>query len=513
MMPALCESTAPVPPPTYTRALAKQPTALHVSALRVVASLHLLALCRLAVQLAQRRCPPPLPKGPGGAPRTYTEESLLLIALLRTLWRLSYQDMHDWLEAWPALALTSGLPRRPDGQPRVPSTAQMCKRAQAGPDPWYTVARMCSAAQVGRPVMLERDVRWAAVAVRVADALAVQAGEVVQVRDRSGRYTVAQELLLAIEQRGATPLFEVLPPAYVQRLLTETAPALLAAWDRRRLSWVEHDIERVLVLEGEDLRGAVPAAARDAWQEATTRLTLAEEQRRLPYLVVAVPTETQARHLGLTLAELEEVVLPALLATPHELEQEVHRVLDVLHGAHTLTVRSAAGDLHLSLGERQWLGDGGRLPAAGAPSEGVQPVNNMPAGAVYTTVVEEETRGALWVPQMAAAQAVTLRFAEGRVETIEATEGAAALEALFARHDGEPRRVSHVGLGLNPHLRRAIGWTLVDEHCHGNLLLALGENRYLGGANASSLNMDVALPMATLLADDRVIVADGRLVV
>jgi hypothetical protein len=43
---------------------------------------------------------PALPARPGGAPRTYREESLLLLALLRTLWWLSYQDMHDWLVAW-----------------------------------------------------------------------------------------------------------------------------------------------------------------------------------------------------------------------------------------------------------------------------------------------------------------------------------------------------------------------------------------------------------------------------
>src|SRR5260370_26720030 len=60
-------------------------------------TLHLLALCYLAVRVAHRRCAPPLHAGPGGAPRTYSEASLLLIGLLRTLWRLSYQDMHDWL--------------------------------------------------------------------------------------------------------------------------------------------------------------------------------------------------------------------------------------------------------------------------------------------------------------------------------------------------------------------------------------------------------------------------------
>ena len=99
-------------------------------------TLHLLDLCRHAVRLAHRRCPPPLPKGPGGAPRTYAEESLLLIALLRILWRLSYQDMHDWLAAWPALALACSLPCRPDAQPRVPSPSQQCKRARlAGAPP------------------------------------------------------------------------------------------------------------------------------------------------------------------------------------------------------------------------------------------------------------------------------------------------------------------------------------------------------------------------------------------
>ena len=56
----------------------------------------------------------PLPKAPGGSPRTYREESLLLIALLKTLWRLSYQDVHDWLRH---------LERRP------PVSGRACYRA------------------------------------------------------------------------------------------------------------------------------------------------------------------------------------------------------------------------------------------------------------------------------------------------------------------------------------------------------------------------------------------------
>src|SRR5881227_908519 len=135
MMPLVVTEQAPVPPPAYHRAQARLGPALHIDALTLVRTLPLLTLCRLAVRLAHRRCPPPLPAGPGGAPRVYREESLLLLALLRTLWRLSYQDMHDWLVAWPALALACGLPWGHDGRPRVPSPSQQCKRGQAAGAP------------------------------------------------------------------------------------------------------------------------------------------------------------------------------------------------------------------------------------------------------------------------------------------------------------------------------------------------------------------------------------------
>ncbi len=97
MTPTLIEDQAPVAPPSFKRAQARQSRALHIDALTLVTTLHLLALCRLAVRLARRRCPPPLPAGKGGRPRSYSEESLLLISLLRTLWRLSVNFGIPWL--------------------------------------------------------------------------------------------------------------------------------------------------------------------------------------------------------------------------------------------------------------------------------------------------------------------------------------------------------------------------------------------------------------------------------
>jgi Transposase DDE domain len=132
MIPACSADQAPVPPPSYHRTTA---SALHLDALTLVTRLHLLEVCRVVVQLAQQQCPPPLPAGRGGAPRVHAEASLLLLALLRTLCRLSYQEVHDWLCAWPALALACGLPLGADGRPRVPSKAQQSKRPRAAGAP------------------------------------------------------------------------------------------------------------------------------------------------------------------------------------------------------------------------------------------------------------------------------------------------------------------------------------------------------------------------------------------
>jgi hypothetical protein len=82
MAPTRWPDQAPLPLPGYQRILA---SALRLDALTLVTPLHLLSVCRVAVHLAHQQGPPPLRAGPGGAPRLYAEESLLLLALLRTL--------------------------------------------------------------------------------------------------------------------------------------------------------------------------------------------------------------------------------------------------------------------------------------------------------------------------------------------------------------------------------------------------------------------------------------------
>jgi leucyl aminopeptidase (aminopeptidase T) len=349
------------------------------------------------------------------------------------------------------------------------------------------------------------------VANRAIECLGVQPGELIQIREHSGRFDVLIEMALAVERAGATPLPELTPPEYLTRLLNEATQSYLAAWDRHRAEWMQQ-VDRVLVLDGPgpDASMVSPHALR-IWADATRRLTQIEDERRLPYLLVAVPTARRAAELAHTEPSLERHLLPALAASPKELRKETRRVLARVNAAHMLTLRTADHSvLKMRLTGRRWLYDDGMIDAEDRAANAH--VSNLPAGSIYTTVIECTPVGELWLARAMGAVDVRLTFEHGRIVDVAAGSGRARVLDLLGRHTGDADRVSHVGIGLNPHLRSFVGWPLVDEHVHGAVFIALGENRYLGGENASSLNMDFALPNATLLCDDRIIVENGRVV-
>ncbi len=344
---------------------------------------------------------------------------------------------------------------------------------------------------------------------RIVAGLNIQPGELIQVRDHVDRPDVLFEVLLAIDLAGATALVDHQSPAYLNRWLAAATPNAIAQSARQRRRVLEQ-VDRVVSLSGDmpDFALAAPEALA-AWQQMDEELTAIEEARRLPILVVAVPSAPRAARLGVTLEALETHLIPALLLDAASSRALIDRALETVAGSHIVIGTGNGCELHLYRGDRRWHGDDGVIDDADRRRQTI--VSNVPAGSVYTTVVEELTHGAIFLPKAPGATDVTLHFDAGRIVEIEAAEGAGDLAAWLDSHSGEPRRVSHIGIGLNPHLHEPIGWTLVDEHIAGAVFLALGENRYMGGQNSSSLNHDFALVGASLHVDGRAVVENGNL--
>lgn len=350
------------------------------------------------------------------------------------------------------------------------------------------------------------------IARRVVDGLGVQEGELIAVRDDSGVVELLLEVLLTIERLGATPLPSLTPAAYMERLWSESPRTYLAQWDNHRLKW-SRQIDRVLVLLGAyPSLEEVPDEPYQAWESAVQRLTRIEEERRLPMLIMATPTEDRARQLGLTREDLEDLLIPALLAGTRELRSEIDRVLTPIQSCARITIQTGEDHiLFLEKGLRPWLRDDGCIDEADRSQGAI--VSNLPAGSVYTTVVESRTQGTILFPKAGPAKNVEFRFEDGRIVDITAETGGAQLEAWLDSHSGDPRRVGHIGIGLNPYLDQPVGWTFVDHCAHGFVWISLGENQYMGGSNESSLNVDFELPEATVWIDDTAVVLDGKVVI
>lgn len=345
---------------------------------------------------------------------------------------------------------------------------------------------------------------------RAVQGAGVQPGELIMVMDHAGRDDLLRKVLLNVELAGATPLPEIAPPDHLAKLLSAAQPEHIAQMDRHRQTWIQQ-CDRIIVLAGGWLDLVdVPAENILAWSAAQERLAAIEEAKRTPNIVVAVPNEAKAQQLGVTLDELERILHDPIVAPLMDLQNAALRISHKIEGDAVTLRTSVDCELQMKRGGRAVLVDDGYIDDTDRERGAV--VSNLPAGLVYTTVLEDSAEGRLFLAEAGNARDVILHFNQGSVVGVEAASGAEEIDAMFDAHAGEPRRISHIGIGANPHLRKPIGWTLVDEHMWGALFIAFGENRYLGGQNESTLSENFATLNPSLEVDGVPLLNAGRVV-
>ena len=146
---------------------------------------------------------------------------------------------------------------------------------------------------------------------------------------------------------------------------------------------------------------------------------------------------------------------------------------------------------------------------------------------VTTTPVEESVEGTLVIGpgsivfpfERYVASAITLRFEGGVATSIEGGREAMMLRDFIEfRNDRNCRRLAHLGWGTDHRARWDVlsmrgadgGGGAEARSIYGGVLLALGENRDLGGQNAAPVHIDLALRRARLELDGVPVVESGR---
>ncbi len=188
-----------------------------------------------------------------------------------------------------------------------------------------------------------------------------------------------------------------------------------------------------------------------------------------------------------------ESLLRILSADYAQLQARRQRLLDTLSGASLLRVCTLAGT-ELVLAPRSWLSEEGEVFTA--PYE----------GSVYGTLAID---GALY--DGPPARPIVLRVVDGHVVNAEALNRADPQQRLLyddLTRDAAAAQVAEFGLGINP-VARPDGPIMEAEMALGTCHLGLGHNRSYGGANCSSIHVDVGLLHPTIVAGEQVLCREG----
>lgn len=325
-------------------------------------------------------------------------------------------------------------------------------------------------------------------ATHIVDGLPSVTGRI-SVRDRCDRAEVVDAVVEACLQRDLEPVIEQVSNTVLRKRIMASEPMDWHPDACQARGDFPTDVNAVIVLGGWPLAvDHLPADSLTARSTAVRRAESVLEDRRVPYVVVAVTSVDAATALQRTMAELDALVEPLVLFDRSELLDVVRPLADGIGSATAQELVTPGCRLRLDRGDRPVLVDDGVIDESDQRLGAI--VSNLPAGSVYWTVVEDRTRG-------------DVRLGDGSVLRFD--DHGRVVDGPFA---GE--RVSHLGVGAHPLVTDPIGWTIVDEHRHGAVFLALGDNRHMGGENASDLNVDLLPESPTLAVGERTIVEAGR---
>ena len=334
--------------------------------------------------------------------------------------------------------------------------------------------------------------------------LEIQPSQYVEIRGDTSMQECVDAVSLAVEKVGAVPCLNLTSIAHeAERIRTLSS-------DRLRqpspfLLNLARTVDAVIVIERDwsSLAALCPAGKLEAWNQAVGLLVEQQESRRIPYCLIASPEAIGQDRLLVSTNEAYEAIEAAVSADADKIRELLGSAEEIIDKGRVLEIRTRNhGCVRCDLGRPVYRSDG-RLHGS--------LVVNLPYGSLSFTVPEDSVEGTICFDRWREVRDLVVTFDGGRISGLSAANSPEAFADFVGTHSGDRDRISHMGIGVNPGIRRPTGLTTIDECKSGMVFVAFGENRFMGGQNQSTLNIDLVCSGATVLCDDRYLVREGRL--
>lgn len=253
-----------------------------------------------------------------------------------------------------------------------------------------------------------------------------------------------------------------------------------------------------------------------AMQEANQPLVARMIERRVrgAYLHVGMVTPERAHKYGADYEEWLDTHDAALSADLTLIAEEGRKVAERLTGVHTVHITHPNGTkVTVECTGRAARVDDGIVDDDDAALGNV--LVELPSGIVSIAPVETSAHGSVMFPSIPLwgkiVKELDLEFKQGELIEAHAYENSTVFNDFIAGAKASaPLRIGRLGIGLNPKARQVMPG-LGDHIVRGAVIVGFGENRDLGGQNATGFGYAAALLGATLEVDGKKLVAEGKL--
>lgn len=213
------------------------------------------------------------------------------------------------------------------------------------------------------------------------------------------------------------------------------------------------------------------------FQEYLGELFNSLTQDKKNYIQLNVPTEINASKAGLDYDIYNSSMCNALSVDFPNLKKACREKVDSLKAKNNIEIiTNKKYLLKLNINNRKWFIDDG--------------CGDFPPGEVYIAPIESNSNGNLLVPVIHLKEQtykdVLLTFENGILIKSSSKEINEFLYALPEKY----KILCEFGIGLNPKVKKLIGFTPIDEKALGTYHIGLGMNHFFGGENNCPFHMD-----------------------
>jgi leucyl aminopeptidase (aminopeptidase T) len=260
----------------------------------------------------------------------------------------------------------------------------------------------------------------------------------------------------------------------------------------------------------------VPPEKMEANDEAETEAHLPMRERKVRTLsfAVALVTRPRAKAYGFNFAAWERMVRAASAVPAKTLTATGQRLAGILGTADEVQVTAPGGtDLTFSVRGRQPMVHDGIVDDEDIAAGVLE--SSIPSGSVTIMPQETSAEGVVVfdVPQAWAGRSIRRmrwEFRGGRLTKFDGDAAALALRKQYELATGDRDRIGWFTIGTNP---KAVLGFLQNPIVRGAVTVGVGGSQFMGGPNKSSFAFEDTVRAATVEADGKPIVRDGKLLI